>query len=116
VLERPLSTRTLVRSVQVALRSRRRQYEVRDLFAKLRSLNRSLERRVSQRAAEAIDRAERLRRLSAELSLAEEKERRRIAQVLHDDLQQLLIAARISFFAHCNAKGAAKRRCARAEC
>jgi signal transduction histidine kinase len=109
LLERPISTRTLVRSVQVALRSRRRQYEVRDLLAELKSLNRSLERRVSQRTAEAVDRAEKLRRLSAELSLAEERERRRIAQVLHDDLQQLLIAARISFFAHCKAKGAERR-------
>lgn len=34
LLERPLSARTLVRSVQVALRSRRRQYEVRDLIAR----------------------------------------------------------------------------------
>jgi signal transduction histidine kinase len=109
LLERPISTRTLVRSVQVALRSRRRQYEVRDLFAKLKSLNRSLERRVAERTAQAVDRAEKLRRLSAELSLAEERERRRIAQVLHDDLQQLLIAARMSFFAHCKANSPAKR-------
>jgi len=109
LLERPIGTRTLVRSVQVALRSRRRQYQVRDLLAELQSLNRSLERRVSQRTAEAVDRANKLRRLSAELSLAEERERRRIAQVLHDDLQQLLIAAQISFFAHCKAKGAERR-------
>jgi signal transduction histidine kinase/FixJ family two-component response regulator len=34
LLERPLSERTLVRSVQVALRSRRRQYQVRDLLEK----------------------------------------------------------------------------------
>jgi two-component system, chemotaxis family, CheB/CheR fusion protein len=32
VLERPIGTLTLVRSVQVALRSRRRQYQVRDLL------------------------------------------------------------------------------------
>ena len=38
LLERPISTRTLVRSVQVALRSRRRQYEVRDLLARTKEL------------------------------------------------------------------------------
>jgi len=32
LLERPVSGRTLVRSVQVGLRSRRRQYQVRDLL------------------------------------------------------------------------------------
>src|SRR6186713_1677461 len=35
LLERPISTRTLVHSVEVALRSRRRQYQVRDLVVKL---------------------------------------------------------------------------------
>src|SRR5205823_6272126 len=95
LLERPLSTRTLVRSVQVALRSRRRQYQVRDLVSQLASLNQTLEARVAQRTAEAVERARKLRFLSAELSLAEEKERRRIAQVLHDDLQQMLMGARL---------------------
>ncbi|HKO19058.1 MAG TPA: ATP-binding protein, partial [Acidobacteriaceae bacterium] len=33
VLERPIATATLVRAVQVAIRSRRRQYQVRDLLA-----------------------------------------------------------------------------------
>ena len=33
MLERPIGTNTLVRSVEVALRSRRREYEVRDLLA-----------------------------------------------------------------------------------
>jgi FixJ family two-component response regulator len=81
LLERPISTRTLMRSVQVALRSRRRQYQVRDLVRQLASLNQTLEQRVAQRTTEAVERAQKLRLLSAELSLAEERERRRIAQV-----------------------------------
>ena len=84
-----------MRSVQVALRSRRRQYQVRDLVRQLASLNQTLEQRVAQRTAEAVGRAQKLRLLSAELSLAEERERRRIAQVLHDDLQQMLMAAQL---------------------
>jgi signal transduction histidine kinase len=95
LLERPISTRTLMRSVQVALRSRRRQYQVRDLVRQLASLNQTLEQRVAQRTAQAVERAQKLRLLSAELSLAEERERRRIAQVLHDDLQQMLMAAQL---------------------
>jgi signal transduction histidine kinase len=95
LLERPISTRTLMRSVQVALRSRRRQYQVRDLVRQLASLNQTLEQRIALRTAEAVERAQKLRLLSAELSLAEERERRRIAQVLHDDLQQMLMAAQL---------------------
>ena len=39
--------------------------------------------------------AQQLRALAASLTLAEEKERRRIAQVLHDDLQQLLFGIQL---------------------
>jgi signal transduction histidine kinase len=109
LLERPLSTRTLMRSVQVALHSRRRQYQVRDLVRQLASLNQTLEQRVTQRTAEAVERAQKLRLLSAELSLAEERERRRIAQVLHDDLQQMLMAARLHLRALGETENAAKR-------
>lgn len=35
------------------------------------------------------------RRLAAELALAQERERKRIAQILHDDVQQLLVALQI---------------------
>src|SRR5207253_11505235 len=52
LLERPISTRTLMRSVQVALRSRRRQYQVRDLVTQLANLNETLEHRVRERTAE----------------------------------------------------------------
>jgi signal transduction histidine kinase len=109
LLERPISTLTLTRSVQVALRSRRRQYQVRDLVAQLANLNQTLERRVAKRTAEAVQQAQKLRLLSAELSLAEETERRRIAEMLHEDLQQLLVAARMQLTALCRTQDAARR-------
>jgi signal transduction histidine kinase len=59
-----------------------------------------LEARVSERTAQ-------LRALAAELTQSEERERRRIAQVLHDDLQQLLVAARLRLEAVCERKDAA---------
>lgn len=95
LLERPISSLTLVRSVQVALRSRRRQYQVRDLVIQLANLNQTLEQRVVERTRAATEQANKLRLLSAELALAEETERRRIAEILHEDLQQLLVAARM---------------------
>jgi signal transduction histidine kinase len=109
LLERPISTLTLTRSVQVALRSRRRQYQVRDLVAQLANFNQTLERRVAKRTAEAVEQAQKLRLLSAELSLAEEGERRRIAEMLHEDLQQLLVAARMQLGALCRTQDAAQR-------
>ena len=108
LLERPLATGTLLRSVEVALRSRRRQYQVRDLVTELAAVNRTLEQRVAERTAQAVERAEKLRLLSTELVHAEESERRRISQVLHDDLQQLLMAARIHFKVLCETKLGAK--------
>ena len=98
-----------MRSVQVALRSRRRQYEVRDLVSQLANLNQTLEQRVAERTAEAVEQAQKLRLLSAELSLAEEAERRRIAEMLHEDLQQLLVAARMQLAALCRTQDAARR-------
>jgi signal transduction histidine kinase len=95
LLERPISSLTLVRSVQVALRSRRRQYQVRDLVTQLANLNQTLEQRVAERTHAAVEQAKKLRLLSAELALAEEGERRRIAEILHEDLQQLLVASQM---------------------
>jgi signal transduction histidine kinase len=109
LLERPVGTLTLMRSVQVALRSRRRQYQVRDLVSQLANLNQTLEQRVAKRTAEAVEQAQKLRLLSAELSLAEEAERRRIAEMLHEDLQQLLVAARMQLAALCRTQDAAHR-------
>ncbi len=46
---------------------------------------------------ELQQRAKQLQRLTMELSHAEDRERRRLAQILHDDLQQLLVGVRLHF-------------------
>ena len=85
LLERPLRPLTLITVMQSALRARRRQYEVRELLAQLQEANAHLEGRVSERTSE-------VRRLATQLTLAEGRERNRVAQALHDELQQQLVA------------------------
>ena len=66
LLERPMSPATLLRSVQVALRSRRRQYEVRDLLAEQQRLHDEIaQERKEVEAVLTRDKAE-LERLVAE--------------------------------------------------
>ena len=60
----------------------------------LRNLNETLEQRVAERTDLAESRARQLQALAVELIEAEEREKQRIAALLHDDLQQLLAAAR----------------------
>jgi PAS domain S-box-containing protein len=67
----------------------------------LRDLNRTLEERVARRTdelekvcAELLQRNAQYRALASRLTQAENEERRRIAQVLHDNHQQLIVAAK----------------------
>jgi PAS domain S-box-containing protein len=60
----------------------------------LRELTATLESKVVQRTEELERRAWQLQKLTLELSEAEERERERVAQILHDDLQQVLAAAK----------------------
>jgi PAS domain S-box-containing protein len=60
----------------------------------LRELTATLESKVVQRTAELEHRARQLQRLTQELSQTEDRERRRLAEILHDDLQQQLAAAK----------------------
>lgn len=59
----------------------------------LRQLNETLEQQVTERTDIAETRARQLQALAVELLEAEEIERQRIAELLHDDLQQMLAAA-----------------------
>jgi PAS domain S-box-containing protein len=82
---------------------------------KLRDSHKELERRVRERTGELSrtirslrgeiakrmlaehvlrDRSEQLRKLASELTLAERRERRRVAQVLHDYLREILVGAK----------------------
>lgn len=60
----------------------------------LKTLNETLEQQVAERTAVAEQRAAQLQAMANELTQTEERERRRLAQMLHDDLQQLLAATK----------------------
>jgi PAS domain S-box-containing protein len=67
----------------------------------LYQLNDSLEQLVAERTELAELRAKQLQSLAVELIEAEERERRRIGELLHEDLQQILAAARYKLQAVC---------------
>src|SRR5437867_8681665 len=99
LLERPISTLTLLRSVQVALRSRRRQYQVRDLVTQLANLNEMLEYRVRERTAELSASNKQLKNeirrrkgLEGEILAVSDREQQRLGQELHDGICQHLTA------------------------
>ncbi len=75
----------LYRTAIIDLRERKR------IEAELHRINEEL----AQRTAEAEMRSEQLRDLAWELSRAERSEQRRLAQLLHDSVQQILVAARM---------------------
>jgi PAS domain S-box-containing protein len=56
----------------------------------IRRLNETLEERVAERTAELENHAQQMQQMAIELTDAEDRERRRIASILHDDFQQEL--------------------------
>jgi PAS domain S-box-containing protein len=68
--------------------------EQKQVEAFLRRLNEQLERQVAERTEDLTHTVGRLQQLTLELSQAEDRERKRIADILHDDVQQTLAAAR----------------------
>ncbi len=65
----------------------------------------NLEHQVNERTAEAEQRAQQLSDLAFQVVEVEEDVRQRIAQVMHDDLQQLLIAMRIRLHGKSESQG-----------
>lgn len=61
----------------------------------LRRARDELDARVRERTAELQQRADQLSRLASDLTLADQRARKQLAQVLHDHLQQLLASAKM---------------------
>ncbi|MFW6146132.1 MAG: response regulator [Planctomycetota bacterium] len=78
----------LWRSIRYAMERKRSEKAMLDLMN-------TLEQRVAERTAEAVQRAEQIQTLAVELTQAEQRERRRLAHLLHDHIQQLLVAVRM---------------------
>ncbi|KJS28875.1 MAG: hypothetical protein VR64_22425 [Desulfatitalea sp. BRH_c12] len=84
VIQRPVKQSVFTSIIHSALEARRRQYEVRDLLEDLVRTNEELRSRTKL-----------LQKIALELTRAENNERKRIAQILHDDLQQMIASARL---------------------
>ncbi len=70
--------------------------ERRKMEEALRQMNDTLENQVRERTQLAEQRAVRLQELTSALAQAEQRERQRLAQMLHDHLQQILIAVKMN--------------------
>lgn len=85
---KPFNQRELNTQIQIGLYKHRAEQA-------LRRANASLEQQVTERTKELTRSRERLRALVSELTLAGERERRRVALELHDHLTQLLVVSRM---------------------
>ncbi|HET9867293.1 MAG TPA: PAS domain-containing protein, partial [Nitrospira sp.] len=70
--------------------------ERKEAQVQLERFTEELERQVTARTAELLDSEARLRALAAELNLAEQRERKRLATELHDHLQQMLVLGKLT--------------------
>ena len=79
--------------------------EAKQTEEELKVLTQELEHRVEQRTAQLKRQSEQMQHLASDLTLAEQRERHRIAQVLHDDLQQLLYSLQMKLSLFSRAAG-----------
>jgi signal transduction histidine kinase len=95
VLERPIRPVAFRSVVRLAVEGRRQQLRVRDLLDRVQRFNDELQDRVDEQTVALRERAEQVEALARSLSEAELRERERIAQLLHDDVQQTLYGLKI---------------------
>ncbi|NGZ10907.1 MAG: PAS domain S-box protein [Nitrospira sp. LK70] len=69
---------------------------LREAQARLQRWNVELEQAVNKKTAELRQSQDRLRALTSELNLAEQRERKRLATELHDHLQQMLVVGKLT--------------------
>lgn len=100
---KPFKKIELENNIEMALYKHQSDSKLRASEAALRQanetllrLNETLESQVAERTANLELRSNQLRALAGRLTQAEEQERRRISQILHDELQQLLVGARLN--------------------
>lgn len=99
---KPFAKMELATHIEMALYKHQTERRLRESEAALRkanekllAINETLETRVAARTADLEQRTIQLRALATQLTQAEERERLRLAQVIHDHLQQLLVGARL---------------------
>ncbi len=96
LIERPVRPATLISSVRTAIRSRLRQYEIRDHLEDRKQAEEELQRAHDELESLVEKRTMALRKLSGRLMRVQDDERRRLARELHDGLGQWLAAAQIN--------------------
>jgi nitrate/nitrite-specific signal transduction histidine kinase len=69
--------------------------QLQEVSEKLRQLNENLEQTVAERTREVRQQADHLRALAHQLSRAEQREKKRLSKILHDHIQQLIVAAKM---------------------
>ena len=74
---------------------RKTEQAVRDAQRRLEQWTTELEQAVNEKTVELVHSQARLRALASELSLAEQRERKRLATELHDHLQQILVLGKL---------------------
>jgi signal transduction histidine kinase len=84
LIQRPIKKSLFMNMIQTAVDARLRQYQVKDLLEDLVHTNKKLSSHTAL-----------LQKLAMQLTRVEDRERQRIAQILHDDLQQMLAAAKL---------------------